>query len=113
MHVQQPWELFAGVVLLLVGVPGLARDLYRAYTRTFRATYADWRMLGLSLWFAGAGPAYCSRAFDPPGHDSHRTAILSAVAMWMLLLAVVSCSVAWAMEWRRKRAEAGAARPAV
>ena len=103
MHIYQPFDLFLGTVMILLGVPGLARDLYRAGTRAFRATYTDWRSLGLSLWFSGDGPAHISRAFDPAHQESHRTAVLVSFALPAMGVAVLAGGIAWWCEWRRKR----------
>lgn len=105
MQVHQPFDLFLGIAMLLLGVPGLGRDIYRALTHRFPGTYHEWRMLGLDIWFAMSGPSHCSKAFDLPHHPSHRTAVLEEFAVLFLVIAMVIGTVALIAERRRKRAE--------
>ena len=67
--------------MIILGFLGLGRDAYRCLTRTFPGDYVAWRSLSLSLWFAFEGTVHCSRAFDLPHHESHRTAVLLAFAL--------------------------------
>lgn len=105
MQVHQPFDLFLGVAMLVLGVPGLGRDISRALTRRPPGTYQEWRMLVLDIWFTTSGPSHCSRAFDVPHHQSHRTAVLEEFAVLFLVIAAVIGTVALIAERRRKRAE--------
>ncbi len=103
MQVHQPFDLFLGVVMLVLGIPGLGRDISRALAHRFTNTYDEWRMLCLSIWFTTSGPSYCSQAFDLPHHPSHRTSVLEEFAVLFLAVAMVIGTVALIAERRRKR----------
>lgn len=105
MQVHQPFDLFLGIAMLVLGIPGLGRDIYRALTHRLPGTYQEWRMLVLDIWFATSGPSHCSQAFDMPHHPSHRTAALDTFAVLFLAIAGVIGTVALIAERRRKRAE--------
>lgn len=103
MQVHQPFDLFLGIAMLLLGVPGLGRDISRALAHRFTNTCGNWRMLGWDIMFAALGMQNFSQAFDLPHHPSHRTSVLEEFAVLFLAVAMVIGTVALIAERRRKR----------
>jgi hypothetical protein len=107
MHIYQPVDLVIGVLLTTVGFIGLGMDLYRISKHTFKNRYGDWRSLGLSLWIATSGPAYLSKAFDIPHHESHLTDILYMIELVVLYTILISFGLAWIIRKRQKTEHTG------
>ncbi len=104
MHVYQPVDLVLGLLMSLLGLPGVGHDLYRIITKQFRNRYDDWRSLTLSVWFMSDGPAHLSKALDPRHQESHRTGILTTVAVCVFCALVAASSIAWIV-CRRQRSQ--------
>ena len=103
MQVYQPFDLVLGVAMVLLGLLGLGRDTYRGLTRTFSGDYADWRALSLSVFFVADGPSHCSKAFDLPHQESHRTAVLIGIALPIMFIVIVANLVAQLAHRKRKK----------
>ena len=95
MTIHQPIDFFVGLPMLLLGVTGLAIDLWKIAKHRFRDTYGDWRSLGLSVWFITSGPARLSRAFDFTHHNSSRTNVLEGVEAVVLGVIIVVTLAVW------------------
>jgi hypothetical protein len=102
MQVHQIFDLCLGVAMVVLGVIGIGRGIYRALTHTFPGRYDDWRVLGASIFFGADGLAHCSKAFDLPHHESHRTAVLILIAL-SIMYAVIAASVAAEVVIRRRK----------
>jgi hypothetical protein len=103
MQIHQPFDLVFGAAMFLLGLVGTGRDLYRAVTRTFPATYADWRALCLSVFFLVDGPTHASRGLDLPHHPSPLTNTLEQLALPFMLAALLGMFAAFLVEQRGKR----------
>lgn len=104
MQVHQPFHLFLGGVMLILGLLGLGRDAYRGATGAFVGSCADWRSLCLSIFFVADGPSHFSKAFDLPHHESHRTTVLIAVALPIMGVVIIASIAAELADRKRKKA---------
>ncbi len=105
MQIHQPVDLVLGLLELPLGIVGIVLDLRRVFTGTFKNRYADWRPLGLSLWFLSGGPAHLSRAFDLRHHESHTTSVLETIELKILTVILIANGLAWIIRRRQMSQE--------
>ncbi len=103
MQVYQPFDLWFGAAMVLLGLTGLVWDIHRALTHQFPGDYGAWRGLGMSFFFVADGPAHVSKAFDLPHSESHRTAMCLVFVLPIMFAIIVVNIIAQVVIRRRKK----------
>ena len=94
-HIYRPFELFLGLMQVIVGFPLFGRELLRYRKRPLRTWADNWRDPMTGLWFVTSGPAHLSLAFDPPHQESSLTGTLQWVALAGLAIVLTLGFVSW------------------